>query len=88
MKYILLNYRNQATTVLVRASDGMMVGSCAANRVIYGENPNASDFRLFIDRDHALRFLKEVVAGAGAEFEEREGDSRIVMPDTGIGLPH
>lgn len=83
MKFILLFYRTQGIHVLVRKSDGMFLGSVMANRCGFGEDPNTSQHRVFLDNDHALRYLKEVVAGAGAEFEDQEADSRIVMPGPG-----
>ena len=93
MKFILLYFRNQGITTLVRESDGMFCGSVMANRCGAGEDPNTVEIRLFLDNECALRYLKEVVAANIAhklnggptpiEFEERDGDSRIVMPGLG-----
>jgi hypothetical protein len=83
----------------VRESDGMVFGSVMQNRCIFMPNadPNeAAEIRLFIDRDHAIRYLKEQCAPRVAklvyeelEFDSREGDSRLIMPNSPLpGRPH
>ena len=101
VKFLLMKYENQGATVLIRESDGMQLASVQANQCSIITDGNIREVpvtRLFLDHDYALRYLKEVVAPKMAElppgtideieFEERDGDSRIVTPMGGIGRPH
>lgn len=100
VKFLLVNFENNGITSLVRASDGMILASVQANRcaMLTDGDPNLPpEMRLFIDNEHAIRYLKESVAARIAgidgecEFETREGDSRILTPGQmggGLGKPH
>lgn len=103
VKFLLVHFENNGVTTLVRASDGMMLASVQANRcaVMTDGDPNLQPkMRLFLDNEHAIRYLKETIAPEMAyasdaattsiEFETREGDSRIVTPGQmgGLGRPH
>jgi hypothetical protein len=50
--------------ILYRASDGMSLGMAEKVVVIWGEDINKRTSRLFIDNDHAVKFLLEVVTKA------------------------
>jgi hypothetical protein len=99
VKFLLVTYENHGITSLIRASNGMMLASVQANRcaVLTDADPNLQpQTRLFLDNEHAVRYLKEHVApsiagnGVSVEFETREGDSRILTPGQmgGLGRPH
>jgi len=65
VKFLLVNFENNGITSLVRESDGMMLASVQANRcaMLQDGDPNlAPEMRLFIDNEHAIRYLKESVA--------------------------
>jgi hypothetical protein len=96
MKFLLIDFNNHAVTALIRERDGMFLGTVMANVCVGGDDQNALSRRLFIDHDAAIIYLKENVAKRHAdaegfsffEFEQKDGDSRIVSPETGSGRPH
>ena len=93
MKFLIIHYRDQHLTLLARADDGMYVGSVKQNMAAFGEDQATATRRIFVDEECALMWLKKTAAlayakedenGMGvAEFEDREGDSRIVVPNAG-----
>ena len=62
MKYthVLLIEASQATEILFRVSDGMMLGECQKNVVVFGAEPNKKTSRVFIDHENATEFLRKV----------------------------
>lgn len=62
MKYthVLLIEASQATEILFRVSDGMMLGECQKNVVVFGAEPNKKTSRVFIDHENATAFLRYV----------------------------
>lgn len=78
VKFLLVNFENQGVTSLVRESDGMMLASVQANRcaMLQDGDPNLQpEMRLFLDNEHAIRYLKESVAWrvARKDNEPRDG---------------
>lgn len=59
--HIILTYKSQDTAMLFRASDGMCLGQYKNETVVYGEEPNRKTSRVFVDKEHAARFLREKV---------------------------
>lgn len=85
-KFIMLNFRQNGMTVFVRDRDGMLVGNAVGGNANYGEDPGDLLHRAFIDNDHAIAFVRErceasCVSGAVVEFEDREGDNRVIQPN-------
>ena len=94
MKFLLIHYRDKQLTLLARADNGMYIGSTNQNMAAFGEDQATATRRIFIDQECALAWLKEQASNCCldkqngptillAEFEEREGDSRIVVPNAG-----
>ncbi len=81
MKYQLIKFQKGAVHALIRVSDGMFVATCQNNRVLVGENQNNVAMHLFVDPAHAMRYLRDEVAGANAEIEEVDGDPILVDPN-------
>jgi hypothetical protein len=60
MTHILLIEKSQDTEILFRVSDGMMLGECQKNVVVFGAEPNKKTSRVFIDHENATDFLRLV----------------------------
>ena len=58
--HVLLIEASQATEILFRVSDGMMLGECQKNVVVFGAEPNKKTSRVFIDHENATLFLRYV----------------------------
>jgi hypothetical protein len=71
------------TIVLVRAKDGMCMGSQSGATVTFGEDPRNTEQRTFIDSSYALTYLKEKAHEDAPDkcaiFDERDGDTRVVL---------
>lgn len=61
--HIVISHPSQHTEGLFRASDGMYLGDCQKCMVVFGENPNKRESRIFLDHESAQRFLREEVTG-------------------------
>ena len=61
MTYLMVNHRTQQglITVFARKEDGMVVGSVMGTVVQLGEDPGQIVTRVFVDRDAALRWIKQ-----------------------------
>lgn len=85
-KFLLVSYENHGVTALMRASDGMMLASVQANRsaVLQDCDPNLPpETRLFLDNEHAIRYLKEQVAPRIAIKDAKEKDP-LYDPETTV----
>jgi hypothetical protein len=92
--HVILNFRDKDTSTLIRLDDGMAIGGREKCKVAFGEDPRAQQQRVFIDKEHAISFLRKVadadqrqfMVNAGhpedavyaARIELREGDKRVV----------
>lgn len=70
-----------------RVKDGMFIAEAADKMVVFGENPNKRESRLFIAHEFAKQYLVDVVAADDAEdgvpviFEHnQEKANMIVLP--------
>jgi hypothetical protein len=89
--HILMRFQeNVKTQILCRAADGIVIGQCKDETVIFGDEPNKRRSHVFMDHAHALRWLTETWARQDLEdkglselrvqIEERIADPVVVMP--------
>lgn len=82
--HILIDYPNQQTTHLFRASTGIMVGMRVATKVQWGVNPANAETRVFMNVACAVAFLKQHVAAGDltdCHIEAAEGvDVSVTAP--------
>ena len=55
-------YTGSHAAMLFRAGDGMMIGMQKQETVVFGENRNRGQSRVFIERQHAEKWLKGTLA--------------------------
>ena len=60
--HIVWIYTGDKAAMLFRASDGMMLGMQKQETVVFGENKNRGQSRVFIDRKAAENWLKRLAA--------------------------
>jgi len=95
--HIVVKHSADDKEYLYRASDGMRIGGRQHAVVVYGDNPNKSESRVFIDAHHAHEWLCNdcclqdlKIRFALSEYEDvkidwRSGDPvGIIIPD-GMG---
>lgn len=58
--HIWLYFESQGTEMLFRASDGICIGQRKDETVIFGEKPNKRESHIFLDAEHAIKWLREV----------------------------
>lgn len=86
--HILIVYESQDSEVLFRADDGIGIGQRKRTVVVYGEEPNKKQSRVFIDNEHAGRFLRGKVCqddldqhgGGTVDIDVRSGEGLVVLP--------
>ncbi len=93
--HIVVKTTSDDTEYLYRASDGIRLGGRQYAVVVYGEDPNKSVSRKFIDAHHAHVWLTKVVAeqdlsGRGSDIgpvkiDWRSGDPENIIIPQGIG---
>ncbi len=59
---VLLHTRDEHSEILFRAKDGVRIGQRKNSVVVFGESPNKSDSRMFIDEPSATTYLLTKVA--------------------------
>ncbi len=83
MTHILLLEPSQQTEILFRVSDGMMLGECQKNVVVFGAEPNKKTSRVFIDHENATNFLRRVAdmdaVGIHPLHDYMSGDAKILQ---------
>lgn len=86
MKYthVLLIEASQATEILFRVSDGMMLGECQKNVVVFGAEPNKKTSRVFIDHENATEFLRYVADLDSSGIVELHKYLESVLPGTDL----
>jgi hypothetical protein len=93
--HILLEYPTNDTTLLYRASDGCALACRLQTKVLDGEDPNPATLRTrnYLDVTFARAALRNIADadcvarlgdGYAASFEERNGESRIVAPNSQV----
>lgn len=95
--HIVVKYSSQNSEILFRAFDGIAIAQQKNAVLVYGEDPNKKQSRVFIDPEHARRFLREKVAaddlknipsgGTDVVIEDRDGESILTMPADAMELP-
>ncbi len=80
--HVLLIEASQATEILFRVSDGMMLGECQKNVVVFGAEPNKKTSRVFIDHENATLFLRFVadLDAAGVHPLQNYADN-VLLPE-------
>jgi hypothetical protein len=81
--HIMLEYPNHKSEILFRASDGIGIAQRKDAVVIIGEDPNKGTSRVFIDAQHAHRFISEVLPAfdlEGREFDWKLDNRKPVDP--------
>lgn len=58
--HIIHRIPSQETACLFRASDGMVIAEAQQSCVLQGENPMKRESRLFIDHEHAYKYLSKL----------------------------
>lgn len=59
--HIVLEFKSQHSELIFRAADGLAIGQQKARTVVFGVEPNRKTSRVFMDEDHARRFLRNVI---------------------------
>ena len=87
--YIILTYKSQGTEMLFRAEDGICIGQWKDQTVIFGEDPQKKQARVFLNAEYAAKFLRTVVPVKDLEarhimrdevlIEERDGEPIITL---------
>ncbi len=80
MTHILLIEKSQDTEILFRVSDGMMLGECQKNVVVFGAEPNKKTSRVFIDHENATNFLRYVADLDASGVQELHKYQEFVLP--------
>ena len=65
--HIAVTYLSKQVMMLFRARDGIQVGMRKGETIVWGEDPSNAKTRIFIDEQHADKFLRSVVAQADWE---------------------
>ncbi len=84
--HVLLIEASQATEILFRVSDGMMLGECQKNVVVFGAEPNKKTSRVFIDHENATLFLRYVADLDASGIRELQNYHQSFAP--GASLPN
>lgn len=91
--HILLKYGSQKTEILFRAADGVCIGQAKDTVVVFGDEPNRKNSRVFLDHSFAKRWLTgklardDMAAKGDPIVEERDAESLIALPADVAGLP-
>jgi hypothetical protein len=60
--HVWLYFSSQNTEMLFRASDGICIGQRKDETVVFGDKPNKRESHIFMDKEHAIKWLREVWA--------------------------
>lgn len=74
----ILSYKGQKIEILARVGDGILIGQRKGFTVVYGEAPNKKDSRVFIDEEHASRYLRGHVALEDLKLRDLAGPVKIL----------
>jgi len=94
--HIIMFWKSQNQEMLFRASDGICIGQCKDQTLIFGDQPNKRNSHVFIDADHARLYLRTKIAEADLKatatpgpvvIEDRDGEPTIVLPEGVMDLP-
>lgn len=94
--HIVIRYDSQDSDILFRAVDGIAIGQRKRTVIVYGEDSNKKQSRVFIDSEHAKQWLRGKCADldlthTGApgpvSIDERDGEPLIQMPGDVVELP-
>lgn len=94
--HIVMNYLSQDAEILFRADDGVAIAQRKKTVVLFGEDPNRKQSRVFIDPEHASRYLRNVVTLKDltdrdklgeVSLDERDGEPIIQLPDNAVEIP-
>lgn len=83
--HIVMTLPSRLNAGMWRAKDGMFIAEAADKMVVFGENPNKRESRLFIAHEFAKRYLVDVVAAEDAEdgvpviFEHNQEAANIIV---------
>lgn len=69
--HILMHFKEHNMETLYRASDGVQIAGHQNQTVIFGENPNRRESRLFLDFESGSKWM--------LDWAGRQGDNKIEM---------
>ena len=86
--HIVVSFPSQDSEQMYRAADGMFIGTRKDKLVVWGEDGNKRQGRMFLTADHAKTFLRDQVPFRVDELpkdkailEDLAGEGMIVMPE-------
>lgn len=94
--HVVLTYKSQKIEILSRVGDGIVIGQRKGYTVVYGEEPNKKTSRVFVDDEHASRYLRGKVAlddlkskslDGPVLIEDRDAEGLVVLPADIMELP-
>jgi hypothetical protein len=94
--HILVFFKSQNVDYLYRATDGVRIGQRKDTTVIFGEEPNKCQGRVFVDMDYAARWLASEVPyqdlkarGIDTDvfIDIRNGEPLVELPANSLQLP-
>ena len=93
--HIIINHSADDKEYLYRASDGMRIGGRQHSVVVYGDNPNKSESRVFLDPHQAHAYLahfctfddlrKRDIHDIAPKIDFRSGDPEHIIIPEGMG---
>ena len=94
--HIVIFWKSNEAEHLYRASDGIQIGQRKDHVVLFGENPNKKESRVFIDAASASKYLRGQVPMQDMKdraeprivrVEERDAEHLVIAPSGAIVLP-
>lgn len=87
--HIIHRIPSQETACLFRASDGMVIAEVQQSCVLQGENPMKRESRLFVDHEHAFRYLNTLAGkdlGGDPSINEINLEGQVVLAPGSIEM--
>lgn len=94
--HVILNYVSSKIEMLCRVSDGMVIAQRKAETVVFGVSNRSKESRVFVDEEHASRYLRgkialDDLAASGIEgpvvIEDRDGARGLYLPEDAMDIP-
>ena len=94
--HILKHYDSQNYTAMFRADDGILIAIFKDEAIVFGEEPNKRQSRVFLSTEYARKWLRETYSrmdlkDRGIEgdpvIEEIQAEGQVILPKGSMDLP-